>query len=296
MIDYFLGNFMDKQKILENLIPKVNLNTSSYKVFRKEIEEYVDYETKTHEFKNLSIKLSNKTSTIQNSIHRFYNEFVGNEELGNSNDFTYSNLCNALGYIEDFLECDLSEIELGQSLEYGFNLECPFDVSDFVNNECRLYKYKTHTRYEPYEYKEFRDSQYLIKVYNKGRQYRRSYPLLRIELKFLDKRTFNHKLGIYTLKDLKIKNNLQNIYILMKELISDHLLVFHNIERSSLSAYRKNKLHKFSSHEFWDNLSKKEEVKQKQKLDKLLIKLNFQEHKNTLLELMDSKFQHLINN
>src|SRR5690606_35157536 len=100
-----------------------------------------------------------------------------------------------------------------QGLEFGFNLEVPFDVDDFIINDCIMMDYKSHSKFEQTEektLKEFSKCYYKIKIYNKGKQFGLQHNLLRIEIKYLDKRAFNN-LGIYSVQDLLCKTNLSRI-------------------------------------------------------------------------------------
>lgn len=203
---------------------------------------------------------------------------------------------SALDFVTDISDYPLQECNLSSQLEFGFNLEVPFDVDDFILNHCVLLNYKPHTYLENTDIKtlkSFSNGYYRLKIYNKGKQFSNPNQLLRIELKFTDKRGFQ-KLDIYKLSDLADKENLYKIYDLMYRLIDEKLMIVDNIQNQTFSNYKKRKLYNFCIPKYWNELPKLKVKSEKLRYEKMLLKNNLLTNKKILLELMESKFYELI--
>lgn len=296
MIDYFKAYFKDKNKVFNHLNRNYSLTHHHSEGFDKKTQEMVIRDTYFRDFYNLNLKITNRKGLIENSLHCLYNNINGANINRNDNDFSYSNLLTSLDFVQNILDYSPDEMNLSQGLEFGFNLIIPFNVDDFILNSCILLNYKPHTHLDSTDTKtliSFTNGYYRLKIYNKSKQFSLPYPLLRIELKFIDKRGFC-KLGIHTLSDLADKENLYKIYNVMYNLINDKLMIVDNIERHNFSDYKSRKLYRFCTSKFWNELPKSKLKLEKIKCEKALLKNNLLTNKKTLLELMDAKFYELI--
>lgn len=297
MIDYFKAYFNDKNQVFKHVNSNYSMTHNHYERFDKKMQEMVTYDTYFKDYYNLNLKITNHKGFIQNSLHCLYNNINGSTINRNDNDFSYCNLLTSMDFVKNILDYSLAEMNLSEGLEFGFNLMTPFNVDDFILNSCISLNYKPHTHLDSTDTKtliSFTNGYYRLKIYNKSKQFSLPSSLLRIELKFIDKRGFNN-LGIYTLSDLTDKENLHKIYGVMYNLINIKLMVVDNIKNRNLSDYKNRKLYRYCSPKFWNELSKSKLKIEKTKCQKALIKNNLLTNKKTLLELMDSKFYELIN-
>jgi hypothetical protein len=107
---------------------------------------------------------------------------------------------NTLQSIEKLFFLDLSK-GIIQNLEIGLNLNLTTETK-VILNAMLLHRGKlSDSRYHG-AYREFKRTEYIIKLYDKARQYGLNKPCFRIELKHIKARAFN-QLGIITLNDLK---------------------------------------------------------------------------------------------
>ncbi|AZI66542.1 hypothetical protein EIB71_02085 [Kaistella daneshvariae] len=296
MIDYIKGYFLDKNKAYEHIESTYGMNSIHYSRYNKKQQKMINYDSYFKDFHNMNVKITNKKGLVENSLHVLYNNMNGAEINRNDNDFCYSDLLTTLDFVKDVSDYSLDHIYLGQNLEFGFNLKVPFDVDKFILNECVLYDYKPHTWLENTSektLKSFTKGYYRFKIYNKAKQFSLTHQLLRIELKFIDKRGFND-LGIYSTADLADKENLYSIYELMYRLIDEKLMIIDNIEIPNLTEYKKRKLYRYTSAKFWSELPTTRLNIEKMTCQKLLKKNNLLTNKKILLELMESKFFELI--
>ncbi|MGV8914137.1 MAG: hypothetical protein ACOH1X_01680 [Kaistella sp.] len=296
MIDYIRAYFKNKDTVRHHISDCYGMNINRYTRFSKRDDDEIKYCTYFRDFFNLNIKITNKKGFVENSLHTLYNNINGSEINRNDNDFTYNNLLSSLDYVKNLLDCPLEDAFLSQGLEFGFNIEVPFDVDCFINNDCVFYNYRTHTSTEDTDVKTikvFSKGYCSFKIYNKGKQFQLPYPLLRIELKFLDKRGFNN-LGIYTLSDLSDKDNLQKIFNLMYSELDKHLMMVDNIEVREFTDYKKKILYRYCSFKFWKELPSFKLKKEKSKCLKMLQKNKLLNNKIFVLDAIKSKFDELI--
>lgn len=296
MIDYIKAYFTDKNAVFNHLKSAYGMNSIHYSSFNKTQQEMINYDTHYKDFFNLNFKITNKNGYFQNSLHTLFNNLNGSDINRNDNDFSYSNLLTALDFVTDISDYPLQECNLSSQLEFGFNLEVPFDVDDFILNQCVLLNYKPHTYLENTDTKTLKsltNGFYRLKIYNKGKQFSNPNQLLRIELKFIDKRGIQ-KLGINKLSDLADKENLFKIYDLMYRLIDEKLMIVDNIQNQTFSNYKKRKLYNFCLPKYWNELPKLKVKSEKLRCKKMFLKNNLLTNKKILLELMESKFYELI--
>jgi hypothetical protein len=298
MIDYIKAYFPDKNEIFGIMQENYNLEKISYSRFDKIKNEAVLYETYKKEFENIELKITNQGAYIHNSLHHFYNKMAHGIN-GNYNDFSHSSITSSIGFLEEQIKFSAEKLQLSQGLEFGLNLTVPFDLDNFILNECILYDFGQASKALPPNdelvYKEFEKGNYRLKIYHKGRHQCHGENILRVEVKFLDKRDFN-KNDIYVLNDLDNKDNLIFFYNKLYNILKFKLMCIDNIEDRQFSNYKKNKLYKYSSHKFWAELDRNKFKLESKKIYPYLEKNNLTEHKNILLNLMDIKFIELLDN
>lgn len=297
MIDYIKAYFPDRNDIFRLMQENYNLDKFSYSRFDKKKNESIHYETYKKKFENMELKITNQEAYIHNSLHHFYNKFVHNID-GNYNDFSLSKLVNSIDFLEDQIIIPSTKLELSQGLEFGLNLyNPPFDIDHFVLNECVLYNFKPATEVpeatENLVYKKFNYGNYCLKIYNKGKHQTNNEPILRVEIKFNDKRDFN-KLGIVYLNDLSDRDNLIFLYEKLYNAVKYNLMVVDNLENKKLTGYLKNKLYKYCTHKYWAETPNPIRKKQHKNAINSFEKHNLFANKKTLINLMDNKFAELL--
>lgn len=160
-------------------------------------------------FENWKIQtLSPSLLEITGSIHKYWNNG------SNENDFSF---LNAIEAIRKFcIEFELTpSLVFVKNLEFGVNLQLKINASEVID---QVLCFNNLQPIRPYNYKpdcyflEFEQWEYYLKMYDKGKQYRKMRPstpnTLRIELKAMNSRYLNG-LGIETLEDLLQPSKLQ---------------------------------------------------------------------------------------
>ena len=158
-------------------------------------ERHKNKHTATH--KNLKITLhESERVEVCGSLHKFWNGAAAH----NYNDFGRLDLWDVLHEICDWLQIAPEAAQL-HNVEFGVNLVTPFDPTAFLGG-LMVYKDEPFCRAaitgKGY-YKQAAKSQYVIKTYDKGKQYDRPEHILRFEVKVTK---MEYLEGVRTLADL----------------------------------------------------------------------------------------------
>ena len=224
---------------------------------------------------------------IQGSLHKYKNDGVHNYD-----DFSFSDLVEVLRDITSRFKLSLDNCVL-QNFEAGVNVNLGNDPKSLLNR-LLLHKnvsFKDVSRSNGH-IMQAEHSQYIVKVYDKGKQYRLPNHCMRFELKFTRMEKLN-RIGIRTLA------NLANpaIFIDLKEMVLnvwDELLLFEiplsenylsNIERSKKQYQWRNK-------EYWLSLRKQERYRQRKKYE-VFVQLHAANEHSNIFEKIENKFDEL---
>lgn len=247
---------------------------------------------------NMEIVANDKVVYLKNSLHKLHN-ILNQKGDQNFNDFSYSSICETV----DFLLMKLPYLQTATitQLEFGLNINTLIPSEKIIRNNILMHQFKGYSHNMKFngkgEYKQFDHCNYLIKIYDKAKQFKQLDNILRFEIKFVRKREFN-KLGILKITDLKSKDKLNNLFnYLIKRF--DEFLVVDSLESKNLPAKISLEIEKYLSSNFWLRLSERKYRNKASKHKKLLFKLlkeyDLLNTKDQLRELLLIKFNQLIN-
>ncbi len=142
--------------------------------------------------------LENRYVMLNGSLHNYFN----NGE-GNYTDFTPLQGIKVVKEWKDIFRIDIQKT-LINGLEFGFNIVLPFDCSLIYDNLiCYLGEpFRPDTEGGEIFYS-CKTDRYIVKIYDKGKQFKLPYNLLRVEIKVT-------RMKFFESKDLVIKN-LENL-------------------------------------------------------------------------------------
>lgn len=201
MIDNIKFNILNKNEFEQNLERKGLINfKSTYNVITGEANDY----PKVGKLENMEIRITKKGAIIKGSIHKYYNSIIGSGNHNHS-DFSFRNWGFAINDLCEKLEIDKDKTKL-TNLEFGFNITVIEKPKQLIEKNILMLDLKDHNRRHNYRgkgsYKEFEKTDYSLKLYDKGKQYKLlDKNLLRIELKITSSR-YLKKLGIINLNHL----------------------------------------------------------------------------------------------
>jgi len=149
------------------------------------------------------------------------------------------------------------------------------------------------------ELKQFRHSNFFVKIYDKGKQFRLNNNILRIEIKFIKAKEFQ-KMGIFNINDLKS-------HIILKKLFDhlinrfDELTIIDDFDELSIPDKKDyDLLCRYSNPIFWEEILKgshqQKRARHKVVFNNLLERNDLLKTKAFLKTLLFEKFIYLINN
>ncbi|QYJ68786.1 hypothetical protein [Flavobacterium litorale] len=262
----------------------------------------IRYPHKTN-LETMDVVIAQKYGYIKNSLHKLYNYLVYRENA-NYNDFTYSNLCESIEYLGMNLP-DIAFTGITQ-LEFGFNICVSKPAEQIIRENVLMHKYKNYNHNKQYdgkgELKRFDHSNYLVKIYDKAKQYSKEFDIhhniLRFEIRHTRRRDLND-LGVFNLNDLRNKDNLQRLFenAIMR---FDKMQIIDSILEESIEPEDFQKLIRFKNPEYWQEEIKEKsgtfKMRRRNEFNALIEKYSLNSTKNELRRLLIEKFNHLINN
>ncbi|WP_179318806.1 hypothetical protein [Winogradskyella helgolandensis] len=279
-------NFVCQEENFEELHTLFNLHTSEIKY------PYVTG------FSGMDVRITEKRAYVYNSIHKAYNQ-LGSGVGHNHNDFAYSGICFVIDHINKKL-IDVDNSNLTQ-LEFGFNIKVPIPAEEIINNNLLMHKTNGPNHVRLFngrgKLKQFDHYNYVLKIYDKGRQYNLTENILRFEVRFMKAKEFQ-KFGIFKLEDLKDKHMLRKLF---KNLIQrfDELVIIDQFDESSIEPLDLSKLNKYNNPYYWETTIKKYSATTKMRhfndYSELLNKYNLLTTKIYIRELLLEKYLELIN-
>ncbi len=187
-------------------------------------------------------------------------------------------------------------------LEFGFNISVPRNAEDIIKESVLMHSLKRHSAVRKFDGKgyllEFEQTNYVIKIYDKAKQYSLDENILRFEIKFRRAKEFN-KLGIYTISDLKNKKNLGALFKYLITRFDELLIVDDYSENFKIPKEDVDRLNAYSSFVYWETITKSNQRTKKYNHKKiyfeLLKKHDLLKTRNMLRKQLLQKFEKLIN-
>ena len=241
---------------------------------KKYFSDFQDLKFIVHE--NVSEKF---TLCIEGSIHKFYNNGVHN-----FNDFTYSNTVEVIDRLGSLFTLNMDSCRINL-IEIGVNIMPPAKTETVLKGPLshRNKRFKSIS-YDNAEYFQVMHDNFIIKVYDKAKQYRvKGYTIpneiLRVELKYRKMEALidllNSK-GIID-RDYIVLSDLRNLDALSAfgELLvrkwNEILFYDYTISKTNLSKYQQRKLDVWQNINQWGSFSKQKKSKQKSLLQEITL-------------------------
>lgn len=278
------------------------------------VEGKYSYSNNTHIYpirsriENLFINVTEKGATIENSLHKYFNNLVSNENQ-NFNDFYRTDIVYALDVLEDEIDYPLEDTAITR-LEFGFNIELSMCPTKFLNNHVLMHNLKSPC-YDPkndknMKIKKFIYTEYEVKLYNKTldqsryEQFRdklKGTKILRVEIKYKSKKQLN-KFGIFNLADLKKTSIYSN---LMEDFLEkyENLLIIDSYNGNSIMSKKERQFITHCTHpNYWielkENTHSNTSRNHRERLKKLMKKYELDTWKKNLEKDLLSKFNQLM--
>ncbi len=249
-------------------------------------------------FNGLEVKVTSKHGYVYNSIHKAYNDKFS-QDAHNHDDFGYSKLCYMLDYISSkLIDVDIANLT---QFEFGFNIETPVSAQQIIRNNVLMHKQKGANHNRVFngrgELRQFDYHNFVIKIYDKARQYSLPQNILRFEIRFLKAKEFQ-KYGIYKITDLKDKQKLRKLFICLMQRFNEMTIV-DSYDESTIPENDLCKLIRYNSYSYWERVissrSNQTKMRHIRAYQELLNKHNLLQVKSLLKGLLQKKYLQLIN-
>lgn len=254
---------------IETLEVKLNEFGSKRYVSNYHGLKFIVYENVSGEF----------TLCIEGSIHKFYNNGVHN-----FNDFTYSNTVEVIDRLASLFTLSMDSCRINR-IEIGVNIMPPVKTEKVLKGPLshQNKRFKSIS-YDDAEYFQVMHDNFIIKVYDKAKQYRAKdhiipNEILRIELnyrKMEDLINLLNSKGIID-RDYIVLSDLRNIDALnaFGELLikkwNEILFYDFTISKTNLSKHQQRKLDVWQNINQWEGFKKQKRSKQKSLLQKITL-------------------------
>lgn len=226
---------------------------------------------------------------VQGSLHKYFNQGEHN-----ANDFTFKDLQDVLTDLNTKFKIKPSKSIL-RNLEFGVNILSPIPVKEILknivaygNNSFATLKIEGVTVGKWIE-----KQQYRIKVYDKGKQYKRKTKnLVRIEIS-VNKMMYLEKYHISKLECLENINTIKNLGHLLTDFWNDTIYYDQKLKWKLLSEFERKKVLYYAAARNWEEFSRVQRYRAKKHLSEITEKYGTGKSKIEISNLIILKWEQL---
>lgn len=250
-------------------------------------------------YENIEVRITNISGIVRNSMHKYFNLKNG---FGNNNytDFYYPDIMTSFEQLQTDLDEDISDYKV-TNLEFGLNIQTTLSPKSMLNNNFLMYNFDEFNQKDTFKgkgmYKQYNRSEYYVKIYDKGLQYKLNYNLLRVEIKVTDSRLLKRKFGIETVKDIYDNDKLELMFNFLLECF-DEINIIDSLATQEIRGEEKTVIELGKSPHYWREIKNSKSSSYyydlRAKYNNLLRKYNLDTIKLELRDLLVAKFQSLI--
>jgi hypothetical protein len=297
MIDFIKFRMLDKEGFDFRTETKKTIKLTSR--FDYETGEILEF-PKNGKYYNMEANITKNATYLKGSLQKFGNLYQG---LGNQNYNDFS-LCDCKEYLQTlcdelFIRPENTKIT---NLEFGLNIEMPYDPKILIEDALLMFDFKDHNIREGFNgkgnYKEFKKSDYSIKVYNKSKQYKQNTHILRIELKITRARILERN-NIFSLVDLYREETYEALFELLLACFDKLMIIDIEKLNKALKTDEINHLKNYTNPNYWNQLQKDLKPNQFYKAKRMcnahIIKFNSNNMKLNIEKRLREKFNELMN-
>ncbi len=226
---------------------------------------------------------------VQGSLHKYFN----NGEH-NANDFTFADLQTILEDLKNKFQV-IPEKAILRNLEFGVNIKAPITVKELLKNivaygnssfaSLKIQGIKVGKWIEKQQYK--------IKVYDKGKQYKRKTKnLVRIEIS-VNKMRFLESYGIINLSSLKNHSTVFNLGVLLHNFWNNTIYYDQKLKWKLLNEFERKKVLYYAAERNWEEFDRKQRYRAKKHLDEITKKYGTGNSKTEIDILITKKWKEL---
>lgn len=234
------------------------------------------------------IRESNRVE-INGSLHKYW-------KGENHSNFTFGELCECISDLCGKFDINPLEARL-HNLEFGVNVSPPFNPYEFCGNVIAFRgesfsKFRTNGKDKIQIGFEATKNQYSVKVYDKGKQYRKSENILRYEIRVNKMERIKYT-GIYFLSDLTDRNKLEALGLILNE-VFDELIICDKVNPSDLSKNEFRIYTEGKNPKEWEQYTPKQRTTRKKQFNEIIGRHGQNNWKETTARMVNEKWRMLL--
>ncbi|MBB4807006.1 hypothetical protein HNP38_002302 [Chryseobacterium defluvii] len=294
MIDFIKIYTNNKEALETNLKNKFDDTICSLNYYTGELQ----YPCRRY-FENMEVRITNTMAIVRNSIHKYFNMI---NDLGSNNytDFYYSDMIKAFDLLQIDLDENIEDCKI-TNLEFGLNIRTSQSPKTLLENNFIMYNFDDFSQIDTFGgygyYKQYNRREYLVKIYDKGLQFRLPYNLMRVEIKITDSKMLKN-FGIYTTKDIYNKSSLKVLFNHLIKAFDEINIIDNGFTDQKMPHHTKTFIEIGKSSSFWreikQNKSSSHYYDMRDRYNMLLDKYELNTIKQELKDLLVDKFDLLI--
>lgn len=223
------------------------------------------------------------------SIHKLYNSLCGivppkpSDKGFNGNLFTLNNIFEVREHLAGLFECEPVQMVI-QNIEFGVNTTPDFNPAKYINGllyhkgQMFQYSYKHNLAQSVHQ-------RFIFKIYNKGKQYKMTENVLRVELKIMKTEEIKW-LGLRTFADVDQSTMKRTETLLLKRF--DEVVHYdYTINKESLTKCQKVALSSYSNPRYWIyDLEPNQRHRHKKRLQEMILNHSTNLHQKVRREII----------
>jgi len=231
--------------------------------------------------------------TLHGSWHKYY---CGGR---NHSDFSLAQFQCALMQFCRTLKVGPDELKILQ-LEFGVNVAPPIAPQHVIDALVGNGKGNGFSEMRTNKGRSIGVNMYLtnyaLKIYDKGAQYRLEYPVLRLEKKYINWCKYRSAFGIYTMADLFSPNAWDALSIDLMKTVGQLVIKEPSLEFDQMTIKEKFFITQAADAKWWRKpLTPKKRLAAKKKIDRLIDKYGWGSLHSDILGCMNAKMHYLLN-
>ena len=223
---------------------------------------------------------------LEGSLHKYRSQLKGvvnmhnaktkgriNDYKGFNGDlFTFESITETIAHLCGVLDISPYICTL-QNIEIGINNIVPFQVVRFIDG-LLYHKGKSITEAKDedgWTYKQFKHGEYIVKIYDKGKQYLLPNEVIRVEVKITKMRKLIEKAGINisTLADIN-ETTLKQAFDFLYNEFNEVIYYDYSLKTDGLTEAKQRKVLEYQNRTFWEGLTRIERHREKDQLNSLI--------------------------
>lgn len=232
---------------------------------------------------------------VQGSLHKAFNRITGNftqhDDGYNGNDFNRTSMVYTLSWLSNELAVDLFQAKI-TSVEIGVNIILPFEPKSVLEG-LLMHKGRTFDSSFNNCKLEAKHTQYRVKCYDKGRQYRDHQSKLRFEI-HLSKSKIANDYGCVTLGDFVQVGILKRFKTLLLKHWNIITFYDYSLDKGNLTKGERDMCLRFKNPIYWRQLEPNRRNRPRQKLLEIA-HLYSECRKGKIAQLISAKFDEMCN-